>query len=175
MKSRLLILSDLWGIRRSDWIGFYLKLLEAEFDVCYYDCCELGDVDTSEYCESALHSQFVDGGIDAAVEKLLEKETDRVDVLAFSIGGTIAWKAALKGLKIANFYAVSATRLRYESQKPVCSIKLFYGEKDKFKPTHDWFERMEIPFEVMHGADHLIYAERSCSEIICNDILNARK
>ena len=47
MKSRLLILSDLWGNKRSDWVGFYLKLLEAEFDVCYYDCCELGDVDTS--------------------------------------------------------------------------------------------------------------------------------
>lgn len=174
MKMRLIILSDLWGIRKSEWTKSYLELLSSEFDILYYDCCELGNVDTSDFCESSLHSQFINGGIDRAVKRLIELETDRVDVLAFSIGGTIAWKAGLKGLNIRNFYSVSSTRLRHETQKPDCAIKLYYGDKDKFKPDVDWFERLKIPLDLITNGEHLMYADSDCSENICNDILNTR-
>ena len=139
MKPRLIILSDLWGTEKSNWINYYLNALSPEFDIKYYDCCEIGNVDTTSLKEGVIHSQFIDHGIDLAVEKLIQLEDGKVDILAFSIGGIIAWKAGLKGLNINNFYAISSTRLRYESEKPSYAIKLYFGEKDLFKPDTNWF------------------------------------
>ena len=67
-----------------------------------------------------------------------------MDILGFSIGGYIAWKAALEGLKVRNLTAVSATRLRFETTKPDCKIALIYGEHDTFQPSIDWYNRIEL-------------------------------
>ena len=157
MKPRLLILSDLWGIQKSEWIRYYYESLSSVFEIKYYDCCELGEVDKTDLSEENLHSQFVDRGIEIAVRKLLELETESVNILAFSIGGTIAWKAGLHGLNIENMYAISSKRLRYETDKPEGFIKLFYGEKDSFKPNTDWFERMKLKFEIVKNEGHQLY------------------
>ena len=74
MNPKLVILSDLWGEKKSDWTKQYIKLLSDSFEVFYYDSCQLAEIDTTDYTEENLHKQFVDGGIDKAVENLLKLE-----------------------------------------------------------------------------------------------------
>jgi pimeloyl-ACP methyl ester carboxylesterase len=171
MKPRLIILSDLWGKEKSDWVSVHVELLKDKFEIQYYDCCELGGIDKVNYTEESLHSQFVNSGIEKAVENLLKVEKNQVDILAFSIGGTIAWKAALKGLNVRSLFAVSATRLRYEDEIPNGAIKLYYGENDSNKPSNDWFEKHSIDFEIIKNREHVFYAEKDCSTLICDEIL----
>lgn len=171
MKPRLIILSDLWGKEKSDWVSAYVELLKDKFEIQYYDCCELGEIDKTNYTEENLHSQFINGGIEKAVENLLKTERNQVDILAFSIGGTIAWKAALKGLNIRNFFAVSSTRLRYEDEIPDGAIKGYYGENDSNKPSNNWFEKHSIDFEIIKNKEHDFYTEKDFATLICDEIL----
>lgn len=157
MKPRLLILSDLWGKERANWMSYYSEPLSKSFDIQYYDCCELGDIDKFIYTEEALHKQFVNGGLDRAIARLIELEQEDTHFLAFSIGGTIAWQFALKTGKVKSLYAVSSTRLRYETEKPEGKIKLWYGEADKHAPSQDWFDQLEIDHKIVRGQGHLIY------------------
>lgn len=172
MKRRLIILSDLWGFEANDWIKYYLNILNAKYDIKCYDCCEIGNIDKRNYTEQNIHLQFINHGIDTATKKLIELEPNAVDILAFSIGGTIAWKAGLKGLIINNFYAVSSTRLRYETAQPDCNIKLFYGKKDKFKPATSWFDTMQINFEIIQHSDHDMYRNEDFAMLL-SEVLKA--
>jgi len=171
MKSRLIILSDLWGKEKSDWVSGYVGLLQDKFEIQYYDCCELGEIDKTNYTEENLHNQFINGGIDKAVANFLKIEKNPIDILAFSIGGTIAWKSALKGLNIRNLFAVSSTRLRYEDEIPNGAIKLYYGENDINKPNTNWFEKHSINFEIIKNKEHDFYTEKEFTNSICNEIL----
>ncbi|MGV9004074.1 alpha/beta hydrolase [Flavobacterium sp.] len=170
-KPRLIIISDLWGREKSDWLPYYTALLEKYFDLCYYDSCELGAVNKSEYTEENLHAQFVNGGIEKAVTLLLQKEKDTNTILGFSIGGSIAWKASLLGLKAPNFFAVSSTRLRYESNKPSGTIRLFYGENDAYQPTHHWFKNMALKQNLFESKTHECYKQKEIAQSICIQIL----
>ena len=171
MKPRLIILSDLWGKEKSDWVIGYVELLKDKFEIQYYDCCELGKIDKTNYVEENLHSQFINGGIEKAVANLLKTEKNPIDVLAFSVGGTIAWKAALKGVNVRSLFAVSSTRLRYEDRNPKGIIKLYYGENDIHKPSNDWFKKHSIDFEIIKNKNHDFYTEKECTTLICNEIL----
>ncbi|WP_109438805.1 alpha/beta hydrolase [Aquimarina sp. AU119] len=170
MKPRLIVLSDIWGIEKSDWVVNYVKILETEFDIKYYDSCKLGKVSKNIYEESSLHSQFLERGISTATDRLLELEKGKVTILAFSIGGTIAWKAALKGLDVNKFYAISSTRLRYETTKPEGCIKLFFGEHDDFKPKTSWFEQLRVDHEISRGKKHQMYTDKNYAIKISNEI-----
>ena len=134
---KLIVLTDLWGTEKFDRFVNYQEQLKVATVIS--DSCKLANVDTEVYEELNLHQQFVSGGVAKTVAKLLEKEKNAVNILAFSIAGTIACKAILKGLKVNNWFAVSATRLRYETEKPNCNIHLFYGEEDAFKPNKKGF------------------------------------
>lgn len=171
MKPRLLILSDLWGKEKSAWTLDYIELLKDKFEIQYYDCRELGEIEKINYTEENLHNQFVNSGIEKAVENLLIAEKNQIDVLAFSIGGAIVWKAALKGLKVKKLFAVSSTRLRYEDKIPNGTIKLYYGENDCNKPSNDWFETHSIDFEIIKNKEHDFYTEKGSAISICNEIL----
>ncbi|MFV8346045.1 alpha/beta hydrolase [Flavobacterium sp. ZB4P13] len=171
MKPRLIILSDLWGKENSDWISGYVELLNDKFDIEFYDCCELGNIDKTNYNEKNGHSQFVNGGIEKAVENLLKIEKYQIDVLAFSIGGTIAWKAALKGLNVRKLFAVSSTRLRYENEIPNGVIKLYYGGTDSNKPNDDLLKKWSVEFEILKNRDHSFYTEKDFIASICGEIL----
>ncbi|WP_117879352.1 alpha/beta hydrolase [Aureibaculum luteum] len=170
MKPRLIILSDLWGIEKSVWINDYTEILDSIFEIQYYDCCDLGQVDKLEYQENNLHNQFINGGIEVATKRLLELEKKRIDVLAFSIGGIIAWKAQLNGLKINTLYSISSTRLRYEKEKPKCNLSLYFGDKDNYKPTSEWFDRIELNPKIFKNKEHKLYTEIGCISEICDDI-----
>ena len=174
-KPRLVILSDLWGFEKVIWLNEYLQQLKDTFEIQVYDCCILGNIDKSEYNETNLHTQFIKGGITHAVKQLLQLEQDKVDILAFSIGGTIAWKAQLNGLKINNLYAVSSTRLRYEHIKPKYNTILYFGENDAYKPNSEWFLKMEITPKIIKNKKHNLYSETNCIKEICQFLLNTHK
>ncbi len=172
MKQKLLILSDLWGIQKTTYLSQYTTLLQSKFDIQFLDCCKLGQVDTSNYTQENLHQQFVNGGIERAVEKLLKNYQQEVDILAFSIGGTIAWKANLAGLKVRNFYAISATRLRYETEKPSSQISLIYGALDAYQPQQNWFKQLGISnYNIIKNQAHELYQKRTVIQQICEILL----
>lgn len=144
MKPRLLILSDMWGLVRCAWIKHYVELLSPAFSIQLYDSCVLGNVAAAGTDEAVLHAAFIHGGIDAAADTLLKLESGKVDVLAFSVGGTIAWEAALKGMHIGHLYAVSSTRLRLQAAKPHCTIRLYFGTDDPNRPQAFWLDKLKL-------------------------------
>lgn len=170
MKNRLIILSDLWGTKNSDWITQYSNVLKEHFDIQFYDCCELGEVNIENANQEFIHQQFIQFGIDKAVTNLIKREQNPVSVLAFSIGGTIAWKAALKGLQPKSIFALSSTRLRFETQKANAKIKLYFGENDSSKPDESWFSQLNIDYESYKDKTHEFYKEKEVAQAICRQI-----
>jgi len=170
-KPKLLILSDLFGGENPEWIKRYTDLLEPKFEIQYYDVLELANISVSDLREINIHNQFLNGGIDKAVNNLLELEKGKVAVLGFSIGGTIAWKAALKGLKVVNLIAVSSTRLRFETEAPNCKTKLYFGVKDLKIPNSKWFLDSKVSNHFFENQDHQLYLERKNVALICNNFL----
>jgi hypothetical protein len=175
LKPKLIILSDLWGREKSCWVDYYIGNLCDKYTIKYYDCCELGEIDKTTYTEQGLHDQFITGGIERAVINLLAKEKEVLSVLAFSIGGTIAWKAGLQGLAIKSLVAVSSTRLRYETVKITGEIVLVFGENDSNKPSDDWFKRMDIRKSIFKDECHELYRKPESAQRICEQILKFKE
>lgn len=163
------MLSDLFG-GNPEWIQNYIEILEIKFDVQYYDVLKLAQIDSSSD-EREIHNQFLNGGIEKAVNSLLDFEKEKVAILGFSIGGTIAWKASLRGLQITQLVAVSSTRLRFETEIPSCKVKLYYGEKDLNKPNMQWFLDLKISNEIIENQDHILYQEKDYAFLICSNFL----
>ncbi|WP_428230273.1 alpha/beta hydrolase [Flavobacterium sp.] len=173
VKPRLLILSDLFGGKNPEWVKIYMNLLQSKFEIQYYDVLELANIDSDNFIESEIHNQFLNGGIDKAVQSLLQLETGKIVVLGFSIGGTIAWKTSLKGLNITHLFAVSSTRLRYETEVPDGIIKLYFGEKDPHKPNPKWFLDLNVDNKILEDNNHQLYLTENNIPLICNDILKS--
>lgn len=72
----------------------------------------MANIDLNLALEDSLHQAFINGGVERAVASLLEKEKEPVDILGFSIGGFIAWKAAWKGLRVRSLTAVSSNKIK---------------------------------------------------------------
>lgn len=173
MKPRLLILSDLYGGDNPEWIKRYIDLLKFKFEIQYYDTLKLASIDSVNLSENDIHAQFLNGGIDKAIEALLNLEKGKVSVLGFSIGGTIAWKAALKGLDVVSLFAVSSTRLRYETESPNCHLKLYFGEKDPNKPNSQWYLDLNLNHEILKDHNHQLYLMENNVSLICSDIFKS--
>lgn len=169
---KLAVISDLWGVRRSQWWRYYVENLSDSFDVAFYDACALGQIDLSNYTEEALHQQFINGGIDKAVENLLKIETQPDAVLGFSIGGYIAFKSLQNGLKTNTLFAVSSSRLRKETDCPKAQIQLFYGENDLYKPSAEWFAQMNLTPHIFKGEPHDFYQKEKIATQICDFVKN---
>lgn len=157
---KLILLSDLWGAQKSEWIEYYTSPLKEHFDIVYYDCCALGELDISDYSEEKLHQQFVQGGIDRAITNLLLLEKEASHIIGFSVGGYIAWKAILAGLPAKQLIAISSTRLRHETFKPTCDVQLIYGENDTFQPKETWYETMKLGRKIIPNAEHDFYRNK---------------
>lgn len=172
MQPRLVILSDLWGKQKSDWIKLYIDKLVDIFDIKYYDCCTLGNIDISTYSQEELHKQFTAFGIEIAIQKLIQLEKQPFHILAFSIGGTIAWKAALLELPLISLHAVSATRLRYENVIPDVQIQLYFGMNDRNKPSQDWNNLIgEENIKLFKNEIHEMYQKVTIAEFVCEKII----
>lgn len=166
MKQRLVVISDMWGEGQSEWLSLYKETLERNFDVSYYDACQIAEINTNIYTETNIHQQFVAKGIDVGVNFLLKNERTTSHVLAFSVGGVIAWKAVLLGMLVDQMYLVSATRIRYEIERPLGSINTFFGAEDVYKPTPDWFASLNIETHEFTDVGHQLYKNPSCAEMI---------
>lgn len=166
-KPRIIILSDLWGTKNANWINGYTERLQGLFEIFLYDSCDLAGIDLEVKSEKQRHAKFISGGIDKAVQKLVQKEPRPVAVLAFSIGGTIAWKAILSGLSVKYLFALSATRLRFETQTPSAKIQLFYGARDEFKPKEEWFTQLGLSCNFYEDQTHEFYKEEASAVRIC--------
>jgi hypothetical protein len=174
MKQKLIILSDLWGTKNAAWILKYEKQLSLYFDTKVYDTCVLANINIDNLREEQIHKKFVEGGIDKAVEMLLNQVKEKIIVLAFSIGGFIAWEAALKGLDFVDLYAVSATRLRNQKRKPKGHLMLYYGDGDLYKPNKKWFSELNIKAHIVENKGHELYKNVSFINRICKEILMNR-
>lgn len=172
MAEKLLILSDMWGVKKGFWITSYFAYLQQYFDITFYDCQQLANIDELKNTEENLHKAFVEGGIDTAVAHLLKKETEASHVLAFSTGGTIAWKAALKGLPLKSLTAISATRIRLEENSPNVDMNLVFGERDKFKPGIIWSKQLGIDVNVIPNFGHELYSDEKIISEVCLGLLN---
>ena len=171
MKERLIIISDLWGKEKAEWLTNYTRILETKFEVVFYDSCEIGKVDKYDYKQDYLHRQFVNGGIDLAVENLIEKEKSPIDILGFSVGGVIALKFGLRTDNVKSLTSVSSTRLRKETKRPKGEIELYFGENDEHKPTTEWMENMQLEFQVLPNKGHKVYSEIEFAKNLSNKIL----
>ncbi len=171
MAEKLVIISDMWGVKKGMWITSYFGYLQQYFDIVFYDAQQLGHVDVKVSTEENLHNAFVNGGIDTAVAHLLKKQQEPSHFLAFSTGGTIAWKAALAGLPMKSLTMVSPTRVRLETEKPDIPTRLVFGECDEFKPGMKWSRGLEVPLEIVPGFGHNLYSDEKIISDVCLGLL----
>lgn len=171
MAERLVVVSDMWGAKKGLWITSYLGYLQQYFDIVFYDCQQLANLDLQVYTEENVHNSFVNGGIDTAVAHLLRKESEPSHYLAFSTGGTIAWKAALQGVPMKSLYVISATRLRFETVRPSNKVELMYGERDENRPSEEWAKKIGCEMELMEGFGHTLYSDEKNIRKVCQDLL----
>lgn len=157
---KIILITDLWGKSKSDWLPLYLDQLSPHFEVKIYDACAIGDIDISDLSQEKLHQQFVQFGIKKAVSHLLQQEQEVEKIVGFSVGGVIGWQAVQQGLKTKAFIGVSVTRLRYEISKPGVPLHLFYGALDPYQPKEDWFNNIDIQPVIFPGASHDLYKDK---------------
>ena len=171
MPHKFLVLSDLHGTNEAYWMLLFNHVLGKKHEVKILDSCTLADISTEDTSPDERHFEFVNGGIDKAVNQLLGMGPGPWRVIAASVGGTIAWKAALNGMDISHLYAISATRLRLEYDAPNAKIKLYYGADDKHRPAAAWGKQMGLPMEVALGQEHGLYEDISFCRRLCDEIL----
>ena len=162
-KPTLVLLSDLWGFQNAEWLDHYQHELNDRYAIKLLDSRTLAGIDPSITEEQQIHHQFVHGGIDRAIQQLKGSNLTGITVLGFSIGGLIAWKAALGGLNVNKLVAISSTRLRDETHKPKTPVVLFYGEHDPYAPTKEWFNHLELQPNLLQGG-HGIYKNKEFAQ-----------
>ncbi len=171
MAERLVVLSDMWGAKKGLWITSYLGYLQQYFDIVFYDCQQLANINPTIDTQENVHAEFVNGGICTAVAHLLKKETTPSHYLAFSTGGTIAWKANLLGLPMKSLYAVSATRIRKENELIKGPMTLLYGGNDTHKPSEEWAKELGVSMELIPNFGHELYTDEKIIQKVCKDLL----
>ncbi|MDP5229547.1 MAG: hypothetical protein NWQ38_04075 [Cellulophaga sp.] len=171
MAERLVIISDMWGTKKGLWITSYLGYLQQHYDIVFYDCQELANINLTVENHENLHKEFVNGGIDTAVKHLLKRENKPSHYLAFSMGGTIAYKAGLLGLPIKSLYAISATRVRFENEIANFSKKLLFGSNDTFKPEATWEKNTQNKISLAHNFGHELYSDEKMIKEVCQELL----
>lgn len=178
-KPNLIMLSDMWGLKRSAWISNYLKQLHDSFDIMLIDCIDIAKINDNNLNEQGLHQRFVEGGVELAVQNLIDISPPDSYILGFSIGGYIAWKACLAGLKAKSLFAVSSTRLRKEESRPSMPIQLFYGQTDAYLPENLWFDQMNINPQIYVNMGHNCYMDKenatSISSLLIGSLLTSDK
>ena len=172
MAEKLLVLSDMWGVKKGLWITSYFGYLQQYYDIEFFDCQQLASVNELVGSKENLHKAFVEGGIDTAVAHLLSKVEEPTHVLAFSTGGTIAYKAALKGLPVKSMTLVSATRIRFENEKPDCDMQLIYGGNDEFLPSEEWAQQLGLERTVIENFGHELYTDQKIIDEVSMGLLS---
>ncbi|MEM7483808.1 MAG: hypothetical protein AAF348_01235 [Bacteroidota bacterium] len=171
MAEKLVVISDMWGVKKGLWITSYFGYLQQYYDIVFYDCQQLGNIDVPVSTEKNIHKAFVEGGIETAVAHLLQKEKQPSHYLAFSTGGTIAWKAALQGLPVKSLTAISPTRIRLEEKAPDTALNLIFGDSDAFKPNAQWANEVGVDLNVISNFGHQLYSDEKIIAEVCLNLL----
>jgi pimeloyl-ACP methyl ester carboxylesterase len=166
---RLIILSDLWGNTNLSWS----KNFESHFNIQHYNSSVLACVPKNLNSEKEIHQYFIRYGITQAIQNICTLEKGSVNLIGFSIGGVIAWKATLLGLNTLNLFCISSTRLRYENSKPHIPIFLFFGARDNHIPTINWFNDFEIKPEIIPNENHQVYLNQGFLTVLQLQIINS--
>ncbi len=173
MKERLLIISDLWGFKNTPWLQEYIRLLSPNFELTFFDSNKNAQIPSTLTSQLDIHQYFTQKkGLEHSVVQLQKQGNQKTSILAFSIGGTIAWKAIQKGFKFNTFIAVSSTRLRLEKKRPSGNIKLFFGTEDKYAPTNAWFTKNNISYTLIKDKKHNLYTIQDSIQTICSSLIN---
>jgi len=172
MPKRLVILSDMWGVKKGMWITSYLAYLQPYFDIVFYDCRQLANIEVKLNTRENIYKAFVEGGMNLAVHQLLKKETVPAHYLTFCAGGTIAFDAALKGLPMESLYAVSPIDLDSFEETPACPVSVVYGDQDADIPDYLWAEMQGIQMRRIEKYGHELYSDDKVVSMICQDILD---
>ncbi len=173
MAERLVIVSDMWGAKKGLWITSYLGYLQQYFDITFYDCLQLAGMETLYDSDQEICRKFREGGIETAVRQLLKKEDKPSYYLTFCMGGTIAWKAALRGLPVKSLYAGSPGMLHLEKKKPNIPISLLYGGRDANAPSSAWAEQIGTKIEVIPNFGCQLYTDEKIIKKVCLDLLES--
>tara|TARA_R110002051_G_scaffold159536_1_gene230875 strand:- start:19169 stop:19714 length:546 start_codon:yes stop_codon:yes gene_type:complete len=171
MAERLVIVSDMWGTKKGLWITAYLGYLQQHYDIVFYDCQALANINLEVENQENLHEAFVGGGIATAVHHLLKREKEPSHYLAFSTGGTIVYKAGLLGLPIKSLYAISSTRIRLEKSKANFPRTLLFGSSDANKPDVTWEKDTETEINLAHNFGHELYSDEKIIKEVCQELL----
>ncbi len=171
MAERLVVLSDMWGSRQGLWITSYLGYLQQYFDIVYYDSQELAGLERVIKTREDLCQALVQGGYESAVAQLLSKEKTPSHYLTFCAGGTIAWKAALKGVSMKSLYAISPLWLQQEEKRPDCPVKLLFGELHQERPTEAWAQNLKVSMKVEPLFGRELYSDEKIIRKACLDLL----
>lgn len=172
MTERLVVLSDMLGSRQGLWITSYLGYLQQYFDIVYYDSQELAGLDLPVKTRENLCEALAEGGYETAVSHLLTKESIPSHYLAFCAGGSIAWRAALKGLPIKSLHAISPLWLEKEVERPDCPVTLIYGERHQERPDRSWSENLGVPTVVEPNFGRELYTDEKIIGKVCLELLN---
>jgi len=118
MKKRIIIISDLWGLKDAQWLIHFQELLN-QYEIKIYDACQIGGVITKNLNQNEIHQQFLDFGIAKAAQHIFQSEHQSQIFIGCSIGGLIAWKAGLLGMPMEKLIAISSLlwRQRYVSSR----------------------------------------------------------
>ncbi len=168
---KLLILSDLHGLDAAYWLSEYVNRLSNYCELLIYDSNILAETPKEIQSVHDVHLKFVNGGIEKAAQNLMKKNAELNNILGFSIGGCIAWKAALLGLKVNNLFAISSTRIRYETRKPISNCHLFFGGGDNYRPSKEWCDTMELQPSILYNENHNFYMKFNYAQYISEFIL----
>ncbi|MBK8112131.1 MAG: hypothetical protein IPK46_18315 [Saprospiraceae bacterium] len=155
MSDEIVILSDIWG----NYFPNYSQLRSLGLNIKAYDSVSLSGIESQGLDSTKLHQQMVSHGIDHAVQKLLQLETEPKNYIGCSVGGLIIWKAALKGLPINNLIAFSSTRLRYEKDSPPCPYRLYFASNDDYRPDESWMQKIGIENCSLVTGGHAFYRD----------------
>jgi len=156
MKERLLIVSDMFGGQPS-WLQDYITHFEKDYSVSHFDSKKQAGIPNNIQTPEEIHQRFILGGLAHGVQQLLKTQQSPTQILAFSMGGTLVWKALLQGLPCTRLCCISATRLRYETQRSDCPIRLIYGKEDTHRQSTTWFDQMGIDPTIIPNQGHTLY------------------
>lgn len=173
MAERLVVLSDMWGAKRGLWITSYLGYLQQYFEIVYYDSQELADLDRLSRAPDKICEALEAGGYERAVAQLLKKESVESHYLTFCAGGTIAWKAAAKGLPMKSLYAISPIWLHRQTDRPEVPVKLVFGEYMENRPSPAWAQNLQIPLEVIPKFGRELYSDEKIIDKVCLELLES--
>ncbi len=171
MKPSLHIFSDIYGLKKEAWISDYVASLESNFNIQLVDIRDLANLQNLE--DEKLHDAFIKTQkIEQILQKLNSIIKEPTQILGFSLGGTLAWKLALNNTNITKLTLISSTRIRVESPKPTCEIKLFFAEKDEFKPDSAWLRKQVITPTILSNESHNCYMNYNTCMLVCSELQN---